>query len=64
MRANDMRTFDEEGDVPSCVNLAAQTEASYQLTLRHRDKGGVLAGGLDEVRRANWNIPEMSNRTF
>ncbi|MFB6277878.1 MAG: phosphoglycerate dehydrogenase [Salinibacter sp.] len=59
-----VRTFDEEGDVPNCVNLAAQTEASYQLTVRHRDKVGVLAGVLDEVRRANWNIQEMSNRIF
>jgi D-3-phosphoglycerate dehydrogenase len=59
-----VRTFDEEGDVPNCVNLAAQTEASYQLTLRHKDKVGVLAGVLDEVRRANWNIQEMSNRIF
>ena len=59
-----IRTFDEEGDVPNCVNLAAQTEASYQLTVRHKDKVGVLAGVLDEVRRANWNIQEMSNRIF
>lgn len=59
-----IRTFDEEGDVPNCVNLAAQTEASYQLTVRHKDKVGVLAAVLDEVRRANWNIQEMSNRIF
>lgn len=59
-----VRTFDKEGDVPNCVNLAAQTKASYQLTVRHKDKVGVLAGVLDEVRRANWNIQEMSNRIF
>ena len=59
-----VRSFDEDGDVPNCVNLAAQTQASYQLTIRHRDKVGVLAGVLDEVRRANWNIQEMSNRIF
>ncbi|MFB6271646.1 MAG: phosphoglycerate dehydrogenase [Salinibacter sp.] len=59
-----VRTFDEEGDVPNCVNLAVQTEASYQLTVRHKDEVGVLAGVLDEVRRANWNIQEMSNRIF
>lgn len=57
-------TFDEEGDVPNCVNLAEQTEASYQLTVRHKDQVGVLAGVLDEIRRANWNIQEMSNRIF
>lgn len=59
-----IRTFDEDGDVPNCVNLAAQTEAGYQLTVRHEDKVGVLAGILDEIRRANWNIQEMSNRIF
>ena len=59
-----VRTFDEEGDVPNCVNLAAKTQASYQLTVRHKDKVGVLAGVLDEIRRANWNIQEMSNRIF
>lgn len=57
-------TFDEEGDVPNCVNLAEQTEATYQLTVRHKDQVGVLAGVLDEIRRANWNIQEMSNRIF
>lgn len=59
-----IRTFDEEGDVPNCVNLAAKTRAGYQLTVRHDDKVGVLAGILDEIRRANWNIQEMSNRIF
>ena len=58
------RTFDEEGDVPNCVNLAAKTEASYQLTVRHRDQVGVLASVLDEIRKAQWNIQEMSNRIF
>jgi D-3-phosphoglycerate dehydrogenase len=59
-----IRTFDEEGDVPNCVNLAQQTQATHQITVRHRDQVGVLAGVLDEMRRANWNIQEMSNRIF
>lgn len=59
-----IRTFDEKGDVPNCVNLAEKTKAGYQLTVRHEDKVGVLAGILDEIRRANWNIQEMSNRIF
>jgi D-3-phosphoglycerate dehydrogenase len=59
-----VRTFDEEGDVPNCVNLAEQTRATHQITVRHRDKVGVLAGVLDEMRRADWNIQEMSNRIF
>ena len=59
-----VRTFDKEGDVPNCVNLAEQTKATHQITVRHRDQVGVLAGVLDEMRRANWNIQEMSNRIF
>lgn len=59
-----VRTFDKEGDVPNCVNLAKQTKATHQITVRHRDQVGVLAGVLDEMRRADWNIQEMSNRIF
>ena len=59
-----VRTFDKEGDVPNCVNLAEQTKATHQVTVRHRDQVGVLAGVLDEMRRADWNIQEMSNRIF
>ncbi len=57
-------TFDETGDVPNCVNLARQTPARYQLTVRHEDKVGVLASVLDAMRRAGWNIQEMENRIF
>jgi D-3-phosphoglycerate dehydrogenase len=57
-------TFDETGDVPNCVNLATQTPARHQITVRHEDKVGVLAGVLDEMRRAEWNIQEMNNRIF
>ncbi|HKL88699.1 MAG TPA: 3-phosphoglycerate dehydrogenase, partial [Salinibacter sp.] len=46
-----IRTFDREGDVPNCVNLAKQTKATHQITVRHRDQVGVLAGVLDEMRR-------------
>jgi D-3-phosphoglycerate dehydrogenase len=57
-------TFDETGEVPNCVNLAQQTPATYQLTVRHEDKVGVLASVLDEMRRVGWNIQEMENRIF
>ncbi len=57
-------TFDQEGDVPNCVNLVEQSQATHQITVRHRDQVGVLAGVLDEMRRADWNIQEMSNRIF
>jgi len=57
-------TFDETGDVPNCVNLASQTPARYQISVRHRDKVGVLARVLDAMRKAEWNIQEMENRIF
>lgn len=57
-------TYDETGAVPNCVNLAIQTPATHQLTVRHRDKVGVLAAVLDEMRRAAWNIQEMDNLIF
>jgi D-3-phosphoglycerate dehydrogenase len=57
-------TYDETGDVPNCVNLATQTPATHQITVRHRDKVGVLAAVLDEMRRVGWNIQEMDNLIF
>lgn len=42
--ARGMRTFDEDGDVPNCVNLAQQTEAMHQITVRHRDEVGAWPG--------------------
>jgi D-3-phosphoglycerate dehydrogenase len=52
------------GDVFNCVNLATKTPATHQLTVRHRDKVGVLAGILETMRQANWNIQEMENVVF
>ena len=57
-------TYDETGSVPNCVNLATQTPATHQITDRHRDKVGVLAAVLDEMRRVGWNIQEMDNLIF
>lgn len=57
-------TYDETGAVPNCVNLATQTPATHQITVRHRDKVGVLAAVLDEMRRVGWNIQEMDNLIF
>lgn len=56
--------YDENGNVPNCVNLAVQTPATHLLTVRHLDKVGVLAGVLDEARKAGWNVQEMENLVF
>jgi D-3-phosphoglycerate dehydrogenase / 2-oxoglutarate reductase len=57
-------TYADSGAVVNGVNLADQTPASHLLTVRHRDRVGVLAGVLDEARRANWNVQEMENLIF
>ncbi|MEO1630350.1 MAG: hydroxyacid dehydrogenase, partial [Bacteroidota bacterium] len=52
------------GQVPNVVNLAVATPATHLLTVRHRDQVGVLAGVLDHVRQAGWNVQEMENLIF
>lgn len=59
-----IKTFAETGQVPNVVNLAEPSEGAHQLTVRHRDEVGVLAGVLDEVRKAGWNVQEMENLIF
>jgi D-3-phosphoglycerate dehydrogenase len=57
-------TYAETGRVPNCVNLAEQSPATHLLTVRHRDRVGVLAGVLDAVSQAGWNVQEMENLIF
>ncbi len=57
-------TYAETGRVENGVNLADQTPATHLLTVRHRDRVGVLAGVLEVVREAGWNVQEMENLIF
>lgn len=57
-------TYADTGRVPNCINLADQSPATHLLTVRHHDKVGVLAGVLDLVRQAEWNVQEMENLIF
>ena len=59
-----IRTFKETGKVPNVVNLARRTPATHALTVRHRDRPGVLASVLDAVRAARINVQEMENIIF
>lgn len=59
-----IRTFKETGKVPNVVNLARRTPATHALTVRHRDRPGVLASVLDAVRAADINVQEMENIIF
>ncbi len=59
-----IRTFKETGRVPNVVNLAARTPATHTLVVRHRDRPGVLAAVLDQIRAAGINVQEMENIVF
>ena len=59
-----IHVYAESGQVPHCVNLAQRTPARCLLTVRHRDRVGVLAHVLDELRGASINVQEMENVVF
>jgi D-3-phosphoglycerate dehydrogenase / 2-oxoglutarate reductase len=59
-----IRVFKETGRVPNVVNLAARTAATHTLVVRHRDRPGVLAAVLDQIRAASINVQEMENIIF
>lgn len=59
-----VRTFKETGKVPNVVNLSERTPATHLLVVRHRDRPGVLAHVLNEIRAANINVQQMENIVF
>jgi D-3-phosphoglycerate dehydrogenase len=59
-----IRTFKETGKVPNVVNLADHTPATHLLVVRHRDRPGVLAHVLNEIKAANINVQQMENIVF
>lgn len=54
----------DTGDVLNCVNLASNTAASATLTVRHRNRPGVLASIFELVGEAGINVEEMENIIF
>lgn len=59
-----IKSFKETGKVPNVVNLADRTPATHTLTVRHRDRPGVLAYVLDALREQGINVQEMENIVF
>lgn len=59
-----VRNFKETGKVPNVVNLASATPATHALTVRHRDRPGVLAAVLEAIKAAHINVQEMENTVF
>lgn len=59
-----IQTYKDTGKVPNVVNLSERTPATHVLVVRHRDRPGVLAYILNEIKAANINVQEMENIVF
>ncbi len=59
-----IREFKETGSVPNVVNLSDRTPATHKLVVRHKDRPGVLAHVLNEIKAANINVQQMENIVF
>jgi D-3-phosphoglycerate dehydrogenase len=56
--------FAATGDVPNAVNLASRTPATHLLTVRHRDRVGVLAHVFGVLKAAGINVQQTENVVF
>ncbi len=59
-----VRTFKNTGQAPSVVNLADRTPATHLLSVRHRDRVGVLAHVFSELKLAGINVGQAENVIF
>lgn len=53
-----------EGSIIDCVNLEQAPTHTARLVIRHKDRVGVLASVLQELRKRNVNVANMRNRIF
>lgn len=53
--------FAESGDVPNCINRAARSDSKWLLTVRHRNRPGVLAKVFQVLSASEINVEEMEN---
>jgi D-3-phosphoglycerate dehydrogenase len=56
--------FVSSGEVPNAVNLASRTPATHVLSVRHRDRIGVLAHVFGVLRAAGINVEMTENVVF
>ncbi len=59
-----VRGYIQDGVVRNWINRCDQTDAPWQLIVRHYDKPGVLANVLTELKNAGINAQEMENVIF
>lgn len=56
--------FKSSGEVPNAVNLCERSPARWLLTVRHRDRVGVLAHVFGALREAGINVQKTENVVF
>jgi D-3-phosphoglycerate dehydrogenase len=56
--------FAATGGIPNAVNLASRTPATHLLTVRHRDRVGVLAHVFGVLKAAGINVQQTENVVF
>ena len=56
--------FASTGEIPNAVNLASRTPATHLLTVRHRDRVGVLAHVFGVLKTAGINVQHTENVVF
>ena len=56
--------FKSSGEVPNAVNLCGRSPARWLLTVRHRDRVGVLAHVFGALREAGINVQQTENVVF
>jgi D-3-phosphoglycerate dehydrogenase len=59
-----LETYIRSGQVKNCVNLLDKTPAKYVLSVRHRNRVGVLSDVLRIIREAEINVESMENIIF
>jgi len=56
--------YKSSGEVPNAVNLCERSPARWLLTVRHRDRVGVLAHVFGALREAGINVQNTENVVF
>jgi D-3-phosphoglycerate dehydrogenase len=56
-----VQSFQASGEVPNVVNRLAKSSATHVLTIRHRNRPGVLAHVFGVLAGASINVEEVEN---
>ena len=56
-----VQSFRATGEVPNVVNRLAKSSATHVLTIRHRNRPGVLAHVFGVLAGASINVEEVEN---